>query len=137
MVAFTSEGGILIGNGGLFVIHELSHQGLSISVIARHTGPDRKTVCKYLNQGLQVPRYSPQAPRPQLLGSYRAYLRERIEACLRICATYLLHEIRQLGYPGCYPQLTAYLREIRLARDRGFEHRFETAPGEQAQVYFA
>ena len=87
MVAFTSEGGILIGNGELFVIHELRHQGLSISAIARHTGLDRKTVRKYLKQGLQAPRYGPRAPRPQLLDPYRGYLRERVEA-----------------YPGCAPR---------------------------------
>lgn len=64
MVAFTGEGGIVIGNGELFVIHELRHQGLSISAIARHTGLDRKTERKYLKQGLQAPRYGPRAPRP-------------------------------------------------------------------------
>lgn len=42
-----------------------------------------------------------------------------------------------MSYPGGYSQLTAYLREIRPPLDRGFEHRFETAPGEQAQVHFA
>ena len=49
----------------------------------------------------------------------------------------MLREIRELGYRGGYSQLTAYLREIRPPLDRGFEHRFETAPGEQAQVDFA
>ena len=44
MVAFTSEGGILTGNGELFVIHELRHQGLSISAIARHTDVARISV---------------------------------------------------------------------------------------------
>ena len=48
MVVLTSEGGILIGNGEFFVIHELRHQGLPISAIARETGRDRKTVRKYL-----------------------------------------------------------------------------------------
>ena len=43
MVVFTSEGGILIGNGELFVIRELRHQGLSISAIARQAGLARKT----------------------------------------------------------------------------------------------
>ncbi len=33
MVAFTIKGGYLIGNGELFVIHELRHKGLSISAI--------------------------------------------------------------------------------------------------------
>lgn len=137
MVAFTIEGGFLIGNGELFVIHELRHKGLSISAIARRTGLDRKTVRKYLAQGLQAPRYGPRAPRPQVLDPYRAYLRERIEAYPRLRATRLLREIRELGYPGGYTQLTAYLREIRPPLDRGFEHRFETAAGEQAQVDFA
>ena len=40
MVPFTSEGGILIGNGEPFVIHELRHQGLSISAIARQASVD-------------------------------------------------------------------------------------------------
>ena len=89
------------------------------------------------SKGLQAPRYGPRAPRPQLLDPYRSYLRERVEEYPRIRGTRLLREIRQLGYPGCYSQLTAYLREVRPAPDRGFEHRFETAPGEQAQVDFA
>ncbi len=127
----------MINNGELFVIHELHQQGLSISAIARQTGLDRKTVRKHLQQGLTAPRYGPRAPRPQLLDPYRAYLRERIEAYPTMRGTRLLREIRALGYPGGYSQLTGYLREIRPPADRGFEHRFETAPGEQAQVDFA
>jgi hypothetical protein len=70
----------MIRNGELFVIHELHQEGLSISAIARRTGLSRKTVRKYLQQGLKVPRYGPRAPRPQLLDPYRGYLRERVEA---------------------------------------------------------
>ena len=50
MVVFTGEGGILIGNGVLFVIHELRHQGLSISAIARQTGrsqPGRRVLASH------------------------------------------------------------------------------------------
>lgn len=127
----------MIQNGELFVIHELNQQGLSISAIARQAGLDRKTVRKYLQQGLTAPRYGPRAPRPQLLDPYRAYLRERIEAYPRMRGTRLLREVRALGYRGGYTQLTTYLREIRPPAERGFEHRFETAAGEQAQVDFA
>ena len=84
-----------------------------------------------------MPRYVPRAPRPQRLDPYRAYLREGVEAYPRMRATRLLREIRELGYPGGYSQLTAYPREIPPPLDRRFEHRFETAPGEQAQVDFA
>jgi transposase len=119
------------------VIHELHQEGLSISAISRRTGLDRKTVRKYLERRLQAPRYGPRAPRPQLLDPFRAYLRERVETYPRLRGTRLLREIRALRYSGGYTQLTAYLREIRPPADEGFEHRFETAPGEQAQVDFA
>lgn len=128
---------MVIQNGELFVIHELHQEGLSISAIARRTGLDRKTVRKYLKRGLKSPRYGPRAPRPQLLDPYRAYLRERVEAYPQMRATRLLRELRQLGYSGGYTQLTEYIRDIRPATESGFEHRFETAAGEQAQVDFA
>lgn len=127
----------MLRNGELFVIHELHQQGLSIAAITRRTGLSRKTVRKYLQQGLKVPRYGPRAPRPQLLDPWRGYLRERVEAWPRLRGTRLLREIRALGYSGGYSQLTEYLREVRPPADAGFEHRFETAPGEQAQVDFA
>ena len=76
---FSNEGGILIRNGELFVIHELRQEGLSISTIARRTGLDQKTVRKYLKRGLTAPSYGPRSPRTQLLDPYRAYLRQRVE----------------------------------------------------------
>ena len=76
---FSNEGGILIRNGELFVIHELRQEGLSISTIARRTGLDQKTVRKYLKRGLTAPSYGPRSPRAQLLDPYRAYLRQRVE----------------------------------------------------------
>ena len=76
------------------MIHELRHQGLSISAIARHTGLNRKTLRKYLKQGLQAPRYDPWAPQPQLVDPNRGYLRERVKAYPQIRATRLLREIR-------------------------------------------
>lgn len=127
----------MIRNGELFVIHELHQQGVSISAIARRTGLDRKTVRKYLKQGLKAPRYGPRAPRPQRLDPYRPYVRERVEAYPGMRGSRLLREIQALGYDGCYSQLTEYLREIRPSLETGFEHRFETAPGEQGQVDFA
>ena len=119
------------------MIHQLREEGLSISAIARRAGLDRKTVRKYLKHGLTAPRYGPRAPRAQLLDPYRSYLRERVTAYPGLRGTRLLREIRALGYPGGYTQLTAYLRTVRPPLEPGFEHRFETGPGEQAQVDFA
>ena len=119
------------------MLHQLKDQGLTVSAIARRTGLDRKTVRKYLEQGLSAPSYGPRLPRPQRLDPYRDYLRQRIETVPEIRATRLLREIRALGYTGGYTCLTDYLREIRAPQWHGFEHRFETEPGEQAQVDFA
>lgn len=129
--------GTVITTGELLMLHQLKDQGLTVSAIARRTGLDRKTVRKYLAEGLSAPAYGPRALRPQRLDPYRDYLRQRIEAVPEIRATRLLREIRELGYSGCYTRLTDYMREIRPPKHHGFEHRFETDPGEQAQVDFA
>ena len=52
-------------------------------------------------------------------------------------ATRLLREIRELGYIGGYTTVKSFVHEIRTARSPGWEHRFETPPGRQAQVDFA
>lgn len=41
---------------------------------------------------------------------------------------------RRGGYAGGYSQLTEFLRQVRPAASAGFERRFETLPGQQAQV---
>ena len=41
------------------------------------------------------------------------------------------------GYTGGYTAVTDFLRDVRPAAHQGYEVRFETPPGEQAQVDFA
>ncbi|WP_420337057.1 IS21 family transposase [Roseibium sp.] len=121
----------------IVLIHDLRRKGLSISAIARQTDLDRKTVRKYLERGLEGPSYGPRAPRPRLLEPYEDYLSERVQACPGLSVRRLLREVRDLGYIGGYTILTDFLRTIRPRSPRPFERRFETAPGEQAQVDFA
>ena len=119
------------------MIHDLKRQGLSLSAIARKAGLDRKTVRKYLAQGLAAPRYGPRAPQPERLDPFKDYLRERVRAYPELSGARLLRELRGLGYEGGYSRVTDYLRAVRPARERPFERRFETPPGRQAQVDFA
>ena len=46
----------MIDLGDVMTILELHRQGLSVSAIAARLGMDRKTVRKYIRDGVQAPR---------------------------------------------------------------------------------
>lgn len=123
--------------GSIFMIHQLKEDGHSVSEIARRLNMDRKTVRRYLNRGLEPPAYSPRPAVGSCLEPFKPYLKQQLQAHPGLSATRLLREIKALGFPGSYTLLTEYLRSIRPAQPKHFEHRFETAPGQQAQVDFA
>ena len=121
------------------MILDLHRQGLSISAIARRTGRDPKTIRKYIARGLEPPAYGPrQGGRPGKLAPYLDYLRERITAFPDLSAVRLTREIRERGYQGAYTAVKRFLATTRPAdQPKPFEVRFETPPGQQAQVDFA
>jgi transposase len=119
------------------MILDLHRQGLSISAISRRLGLDRKTVRHVIARGLEPPTYGPRASKPGLLTPFEAYLRERLAAWPELTGQRLLREIREQGYQGGYSTVKNFLRPLRPARNEGFEVRFETPPGRQAQVDFA
>jgi len=119
------------------MILELHRQGVSVSAIARRVGLDRKTVRRYIAQGLEPPTYGPRQPRVTLLHGFEPFLRQRLAAFPQLTGRRLHRELRELGYTGGYTILTDLLREIRSPEAARFEVRFETPPGRQAQVDFA
>jgi transposase len=119
------------------MILELHGQGLSVSSIAERTGHDRKTVRKYIRQGLAAPRYKPRAPRPTVVQPFEVYLYERVAEWPQLTGARLLREVRELGYRGSKTALNDFLREVRPPPATQFEVRFETPAGKQAQVDFA
>lgn len=123
--------------GELFMIMDLHRQGLSVSAIARRLELDRKTVRKYIARGLEPPVYGPRAPRPQKIDRYVEFIRDRLRAFPQLSAVRLLREIQPLGFTGRYGTVKQAVRDLRPTPVVGFEHRFETAAGEQAQVDFA
>ncbi len=62
---------------------------------------------------------------------------DRLEAYPDLTARRLLREIKERGFSGGYSVVRDRVRQIRPARSAGYEVRFETPPGEQAQVDFA
>lgn len=123
--------------GEIVMILDLHRQGLSVSAIARQTNVDRKTIRKYIERGLEAPAYGPRKPRATVIDPFTAYLRERVVAYPGLSGRRLLRELKDRGYAGGYTAVTDFLRDVRPTSEQGFEVRFETAPGEQAQVDFA
>ena len=119
------------------MILELHRQGVGVSAIARRVELDRKTVRRYIAQGLEPPAYGPRQPRISQLQAFEPYLRQRLAAFPQLTGRRLHRELRELGYGGGYTILTDFLREIRPNEMSPFEVRFETPPGRQAQVDFA
>jgi transposase len=114
-------------------LNALHRQGVSIQAISELTGWDRKTIRKYLQQPGRVPEYGPR-PRPaSKLDAFKPYLEERMSAGVwngRV----LLRELRARNYTGGYTILTDWLRPQRSAARTVAVRRFETPPGQQAQV---
>jgi transposase len=128
---------VVVKLGEVVMILDLHRQGLTVSAIARELGIDRKTVRKCIARGLEPPVYGPRKPRKRLIDLFVQYLRERVTAYPGLTGRRLLRELRERGYEGGYTAVTDVLREIRPAPLPAFEIRFETPPGDQAQVDFA
>jgi transposase len=117
---------------GRFVIHDLYRKGVSISEIARRTGHDRKTIRSVLQQPV-VPVPKPARPRPRKIDPFIPYLEQRIADGV-LNARKLCRELQARGYPGRETQVRLFLKPYRQARQAAATVRFETPPGQQAQV---
>jgi transposase len=115
-------------------IWTLKRQGFSNRAIARKLGIHRKTVAKYLETkefpGYRVvKRKSGLEPYQGMIGDWLStedYQATRV------------HEMAvQQGYQGSYETVKRHVRVVKEKRDRIAYIRFETMPGQQAQVDFA
>jgi len=129
--------GAVIKLGELVMILDLHRQGLSVSAIARQLCIDRKTVRSAIAKGLEPPKYKTRPPRARITDPFEPYLKERLAAYPGLTAVRLRREVKERGYAGGYSVLRDCVRDLRPPRTAGFEVRFETPPGEQAQVDFA
>jgi hypothetical protein len=123
--------------GELVMILDLHRQGLSVSAIARQLCIDRKTVRSAIAKGLEPPKYKTPTPRPRITDPFEPYLKERLAAYPGLTAVRLWREVKERGYAGGCSVLRDCVRDLRPPRSAGFEVRFETPPGQQAQVDFA
>ena len=117
-------------------IRILARRGMSIRAIARELRISRNTVRRYL-RGEAVGGVGHRGPgRPRKLAPYEAWLRRRVESAapVRLPATVLHREVAAMGYDGTERTVRRFV--AKLHRPVAVEPvvRFETAPGEQAQM---
>jgi transposase len=113
-----------------YMVRDLLRSGVSLSEISRRTGFDRKTIRKLRDQPAHPPPL--RRSRSRLLDPYRSYLTARAERGV-LNATKLYAEVQQQGYPGGVAQVRRFLAPLR-PRTATVVTRFETLPGQQAQV---
>lgn len=112
----------------------MHRHGISIKEIARRTGFARNTVRSTLKR-FQQSGNETSAPASKL-DPYKNYLLSRLEEFPALSVEKLYREIRQMGYEGKTTILADFTKPYRIARKKT-TIRFETDPGEQAQVDFA
>ena len=113
-------------------IYEMKGAGRSVRAIAGELGIARNTVRRYLKSPEAI-RAKPRPQRASKLDPYTGYVDRRLDEGLENCVV-LHRELRARGYDGGYSILKAYVSPKRRRRQPDATMRFETAPGEQAQV---
>lgn len=109
--------------------------GQNVSAIARELGLDRKTVRGCLKRERWSP-YERTVKRPSILDAHRQWLQERAPQ-VGYSARILYQELtKERGFSGCYEVVKLAVRPLRQAATVACvtQMRFETAPGEQAQI---
>ena len=115
-------------------IRQMVDEKMSLSAIARELGIDRKTVRGLLLLGPPGQR-GPRATPPGLLDAFKPYLQARLTQ-YPLSSVRLFEEIRGQGYAGSYDLVKRFTRPLRRQKEIAAVIRFETEPGQQAQVDF-
>ncbi len=124
--------GELISESQWGAVQALFERGVSRKAVARELGLDVKTVRKWLRRSFE-PQH--RRVRGRLLDRFAEFLRARVLE-VEFNAAVLLRELRAQGYTGSYATLRRYVAPWRAEqrREELGTVRFETGPGEQAQV---
>ena len=113
-------------------IYEMKGAGRSVRGIAQELDVSRNTVRRYLNSP-EAMRSKPRPRRGSKLDPYAEHIDRRMAEGLENCRV-VDREVRALGYQGSYSTVVQYVRPRRQHKQPEATMRFETAPGEQAQV---
>lgn len=113
------------------MIRKTMNDGVSITEAARQLGCSRPTVYKYAKQDSK-PLYKRKGLASKL-EPFKQYLQGRLDRA-PFSAVRLFEEIKQQGYAGKLTILKEFVREVKKQHSLRAVMRFETMPGQQAQV---
>lgn len=113
------------------MIKHMHKAGVPKARIARELGLNRRTVDRAINED-EPPKHKRQSS-GSILDPYKDYIKQRLDK-YDLTGTRILREIKERGYSGSYTILKDYVRELKGAKPRPAFVRFETSPGEQAQM---
>lgn len=123
----------MIKNGEHFMIKDMHQKGMNITQIANELGRDRKTIRTWLQEDEVKPYKRQLTAKPCLLEPFKAYVKQRMEeGCLN--AVVLFDEIKTQGYAGKTTMLRYFMSPLRPTVIAQATERYETPPGQQAQV---
>mgnify|MGYP001325783829 FL=1 len=119
----------MIAQEDRFLMKRLIEAGVPKAQVAREFGVSRQAVYDLLKR----PERSTRRERASKLDPFKEYIEGRL-AKFDLPATVLLEEIRGKGYQGGITILKDFIREIRPNQAGVLTERFETLPGQQAQI---
>ncbi|MFX0195295.1 MAG: IS21 family transposase [Candidatus Hodarchaeota archaeon] len=125
----------MISWGQYMDILALRRQGLSLRKISEQLGIHRGTVTKYLNQG-HSPKYKKIKRKDSILTPYLQLIDEGL-AQDNYRASWIYHQITNLGYEGVYDTVKNHVRRVKKRYQNKAFTRFTTVPGLQGQMDWA
>jgi len=113
-------------------IKNLKLKGLTNIAIAEQLGISRKTVYNHLKKN-KTPKYIRKLKKDSKLKNYIEYIDSRLEK-YNLTSWKLFEEIKKQGYTGKYGIVNNFVKKQKKNLRKKAYIRFETLPGEQAQV---
>lgn len=124
----------MLRSGEILDLREMYEQGLSITEMARRTGRDRKTIRKWVTSQELPKRRKRQVP--SKLDDYKPFILEQMKKGVTN-ASKMLRLLERRGFTGKIRIVRAFMAPYRPMAQSVATVRFETEPGQQAQVDWA
>lgn len=114
------------------MIRKMLNDHVPVSDVAKQLGCSRTTVYRYAKDEVK-PAYKQRGGKPGKLELFKQYLLGRLDRA-PFSAVRLFEEVKQQGYAGKLTILKEFVREVKRQHSLRAVMRFETMPGQQAQV---